>query len=303
MKSSRPVHPIMPSRVPTLACALTALVTLAIAAGCGGRDEPAPCVATPTVTLNKGRAAIGSPLTLTYRFDVAQGAAIAKDYTVFVHVLDTEGERLWGDDHVPQVPTSQWKAGQQVEYQRTLFVPNYPYVGEANIRLGLYDQAGGGDRLPLCGTDLSRREYGVGRFELLPQSENVFLIYKEGWHSPEIAAGDPTNEWQWTKGSAIVSFKNPKKDATLYLEYDARPDLASAPQQVTIRVGAETVATFAANATKDKGLLSFPVTAAQFGSGDTSDVTIDVGPTFTPPGGTDTRQLGIRVFHLFVEPK
>ena len=53
---------------------------------------------------------------------------------------------------------------------------------------------------------------------------------------------------------------------------------------------------------KDKTLVTLPVTAAQFGSGDVAELVLDVDRTFVP-GGSDTRELGIQVFHTFVEPK
>jgi hypothetical protein len=286
----------MSSRSFAILCALAALAT---AGGCSRQEDTAPCVATPTLTLARDRAAIGSPLKVTYRFDVAQNAAIPQDYIVFVHVLDDQGERLWGDDHPPVQPTSSWKPGQRIEYTRTVFVPNYPYIGPAHIRVGLYQP--GGERLPLCATDASRREYEVAKFQLMPQSENIFLIYKDGWHTAEVSADNPTDEWQWTKKSAAISFKNPKKDATFYLEYDARVDKFDPVQQVTIRSGDQVIATFPADA-KLKKLASFPVTAAQLGAGEMSELTLDVDRTFVPGSG-DTRELGVRVFHAFVEPK
>ena len=72
-----------------------------------------------------------------------------------VHVLDPEGEQLWNDDHPPSVPTSQWKPGQTVEYTRTIFIPNYPHIGEAAVRIGLYSQADG-KRLVLSAPEASR---------------------------------------------------------------------------------------------------------------------------------------------------
>ena len=268
--------------------------------GCSRKEESVPCVATGAVTLGRDRAAIGSPLKLTYRFDVAPNASIPADYWVFVHILDDQGESLWGDDHQPAEPTSKWKPGQKVEYERMVFVPNYPYIGPAHVRLGLY-QPPSGQRLPLCNTELSRREYEVAKFQLLPQSENIFLIYKEGWHPSEFSADNPNVEWQWTKKAATISFKNPKKDSTFYIEYDARADQFSPAQQVAVRAGDQAIGTFTADA-KERKLVSFPVAAAQFGTADMSEITLYVDKTFIP-GGSDTRDLGIRVFHAFVEPK
>jgi hypothetical protein len=87
----------------------------------------------------------------------------------------------------------------------------------------------------------------------------------------------------------------------LYLEYDARTDLFNPPQQVTIKSGEQTVATFTADS-RDRALVTFPLAAAQLGQGDMTELVLDVDRTFGPGGG-DERQLGIRVFHAFIEPK
>lgn len=276
-------------------CALLCAV-----AGCSREKAAEPPVATATLTLNKSKAAIGSPLQLTYKFVVAQDAKIDGNYSVFVHVLEPGGEKLWQDDHDPAIPTSQWKPGQTVEYTRTIFVPNYPYIGDAEIRMGLYSPSTG-KRLSLAGTAVGPQEFKVGTLNLLPQSENIFLIYKEGWHPAEVDPTNPSIEWQWTKKVATISFRNPKRDATFYLESDARVDQFTPPQQVTIKVAGQPVVTFAADS-KDRRLQTFPITAAQFGTADMSDITLEIDRTFAP-GGADTRELGIRVYHAFVEPK
>ena len=277
-------------------CALAVVI-----AGCSRQEVAQPPVATPTVTLSKDKAAIGSPMRMTYRFEPLPNAAIDGDYMVFVHVMDPGGEKLWQDDHQPPVPTSQWKAGQPVEYTRTVFVPNYPYVGEAVVRLGLYNPSTG-KRLTLNGTEAARQEYQVQTFTLLPQSENIFLIYRDGWHPQEIDPNDPTSEWQWTTQQATIAFRNPKRDSTFYFEYDARVDLFNPPQQVTLTVGGQPLATFAAEA-KTRTLKVFPIAASQFGGGDMAEIGVQVDRTFKPGSGGDTRELGIRRFNAFIEPK
>jgi hypothetical protein len=276
-------------------CALAVVV-----AACSKQETTQTPVATPTVTLSKDKAAIGSPIRITYRFEVLPDAKIDANHTVFVHVMDPDGEKLWQDDHDPSVPTSQWKPGQVVEYTRTVFIPNYPYIGEAIVRLGLYNTQDG-KRLALNGPEVSRLEYAVARFQLLPQSENIFIINRDGWHAAEIDPNNPTSEWQWTKKTATLSFKNPKRDSTFYLEWDARPDLFNPPQQITVSTGGQVLATFPADS-KDKTLRIIPITQGQLGTGDMVDITIDVDRTFTP-GGADARELGLRVFHTFIEPK
>ncbi len=289
----------MHTSVRVLLCAV-AIAALTATSACSRKQENEPAVATPSLSLNKDRVPIGSAVTLTYKFQVAQNASFDKSYYVFVHVLDPEGEQMWTDDHLPPVATTTWKPGQTVEYKRTVFVPNYPYIGPAVVRLGLYDPATS-RRLVLNAEEASRREYVVTKFQVLPQSENVFLIYKDGWHPAEVDPKNPSNEWQWTKKTGTISFRNPKKDCTLYLEYDARTDLFNPPQQVVVKIGGQTIAQFAADA-KSASLKTFPITAAQLGSGEMVDLVLDVDRTFAPGGG-DPRELGIRVFHVYVEPK
>jgi hypothetical protein len=276
------------------------LVALACASACGRKQEGEPAVATPSLTLNKDRVPIGSAVTLTYKFQIAPGASFDKNYYVFTHVLDPEGEQMWTDDHLPPTPTTSWKPGQTVEYKRTVFVPNYPYIGPAVVRLGLYDMTSG-RRLVLKAEEASRREYVVARFQVLPSSDNIFLIYKDGWHPAEVDAKNPSLEWQWTKKTALLAFQNPKKDCTFYFEYDGRTDLFNPPQQVTIKIGDQTIAQFPADA-KTATLKTFPLSAAQLGSADMVNMSIQVDRTFAPGGG-DSRELGIRVFHAYVEPK
>jgi hypothetical protein len=73
------------------------------------------------------------------------------------------------------------------------------------------------------------------------------------------------------------------------------------PQQVTARIGDQIIGTFAADS-KDTKLVTMPIDAAQLGTAEVTELVLDVDRTFQP-GGSDTRELGIRVFHAFVEPR
>ena len=80
--------------------------------------------------------------------------------------------------------------------------------------------------MPLSGEECGgRKSYKVGTIELLPQSENMFVIFKDGWHTAEVAQDNPAIMWQWTKKVATLAFKNPKRDVWFYLNLDGRPDL------------------------------------------------------------------------------
>jgi hypothetical protein len=278
----------------------------ALAAGCSSTEPQEPPVATPTVTINHDRAPAGSPIEITYRFVVASDARFTEDYRVFAHVLDTDEERMWDDDHDPPTPTSQWQPGQTIEYTRTIFVPIFPYVGDATLQIGLHslkDQR----RLVLNAQDVGQRAYNAARFQLLPQTENLFTVFKDGWHPAEVAQINATVEWQWTKKEATLSFKNPKKDAVLYLEVDSPNPELHGDQTIQIVMGGKVLDQFTLTPT-DRLLKKVNLPFAQMGMADMAELQIVVDKTFIPSqvsGGRskDPRELGVRVFHAFVDAR
>jgi hypothetical protein len=282
------------------------VVLLALASpACRKSEAPVPAVATPSGALSRDRAPAGSPVDITYRFVVAAGASFDRDYRVMVHMVDTDEELMWTDDHNPPVPTSQWKPGQTIEYTRTIFVPIFPYVGDAGIYVGLYSTADQ-RRLPLTGQDMGQRSYKVGTLNLLPQTENLFTVFKEGWHPAETAAQNTAVEWQWTKKEATLSFKNPRKDALLYLDLDSPGKALHGAQQVQVSMGGQALDEFTLQPDEQQ-LRKVPLPAARMGDADMAELQIAVDQTFVPAsvGGDnkDKRELGVRVFHAFVDSK
>lgn len=274
--------------------------------GCGGSAPAEPPVATPSIRPNHTRAPAGSPLELTYSFVVGQDAKIPGDYRVMMHVVDTDEELMWTDDHNPPVSTSAWKPGQTIEYMRTIFVPVFPYVGNATLHMGLYsttDQR----RLTLAGEDVGQRAYKVGSIELLPQTENLFTMFKDGWHPAETAEYNATTGWQWTKKQATLAFKNPRKGLALYLELDSPGADLHGPQQVRVSLGGQSVDEFTL-VPNELQLRKIKLAAEQLGSVDMAELQISVDKTFVPAAvnpsaSKDPRELGVRVFHAFVDPR
>jgi hypothetical protein len=284
------------------------LLTAALAAvvlGCGRAADTSAPLAAPAVSVNHTRVPLGSPIEVTYKFQVAPSATFDRDYRVLVHFLDADDELMWTDDHVPPQPTSSWKPGQTIEYTRTVFVPLYPYIGEAAIAVGLY-APGTNERAPLTGETIGQRAYRVARLRLQPQTDNVFLAFLDGWHGPETAAENQSVEWQWTRKEGVLRFRNPKRNAVFYLHYDGQPSMFDSPQTVTISLGAEVIDSFQVSA-PDEAIRKIAIRAAQFGPDDVVMIRVAVDKTFVPalvsPGSRDSRELGIRVFHAFVEPQ
>ncbi len=287
--------------------AVVLAVAAASMASCRRKEAPAPPLATPSVTLSHDRVPLGSPVDITYRFEVASDAPpFTEDYRVFVGVVDPDEELMWTDDHDPEIPTKTWKPGQKLEYTRTVFVPVTPYVGDTSIHMGLYS-ATTKKRLPLSGQDAGQRAYKVGKLQLLPQTENVFTVYKEGWHGPETALDNASVEWQWTKKTGTLAFRNPKKDSIFYLDIDNPSMTFPDGQHVQVSLGDQLVSDFTLPPAK-RSLHKILLSTAQLGVEDIAELRIGVDKTFVPalvPGSNnkDPRDLGVRVFHAFIEPK
>jgi hypothetical protein len=287
-------------RAGVLACALSA-------SACGRTPQTDTPIATATVTLGRADAAIGTPIEMAYRFVVAQDAPkIGEDDTVFVHFIDTDRELMWTDDHQPPVPTSQWKPGQTIQYTRTMFVPKFPYSGDTSIVIGIYSPKSG-MRIPLSGQSRGQREYEVARFDLRPQADNLYVVFRDGWHPTEAAEEQTGVEWQWSKKTATLTFRNPMREALLYLQCDQPVQGLDEPQHVELRVG-ETVVDSFTLPPGDRELRKVSLSSAQMGTGETVDVTVSVDKTFVPATITqlksiDARELGIRVFRAYVQPQ
>jgi hypothetical protein len=288
-----------------LFCSLGLLLTVCTAASCSSTEDTSPAVATAEVALSRSRVAQGSPVDITYRFQPTTTVPPG-NYRVFVHVVDADEELMWTDDHIPPTQPGEWQAGQQVEYSRTMFVPMYPYIGPAKVIVGVYD-IGSNARLKLGNADRGDRSYQVANFELLPQTENVYLIYKDGWHPAEVAPENQSIEWKWTRKEATLAFRNPKRDATFIVQVDNPAQGPSAATEIDVRLGGQSLAVIPVGPA-DAPVRKIDLTAAQLGITDMVEITLVANRTFVPalePGAksSDTRELGARVFHAFIQPK
>jgi hypothetical protein len=241
-------------------------------------------------------------LEITYKFDVLEGASFDQDYRVFAHVKDSDGERIWDDDHNPPVPTTMWKPGQTIHYTRTVFVPIFPYVGAAALEIGLHSTTEE-KRLPLKAEPVGQFAYRVARFELLPQTENLYTVFKEGWNMAESSQQNSLVEWQWTKKEAVLAFRNLKKELMFYLDVDS-PGSPFEMQEVQVLLGGHKVDEFVITST-NRVMRKIQLPAGHMGSDEMSEIHIVVDKTFVPaqtnPGSSlDTRVLGIRVFHAYM---
>ena len=187
---------------------LPLLFTMGLSGACGSPDM-GPAVAIPDLGLNRVRVPLGGPLEMTYRFSVLpEIGSQVEAYRVFVDFLDADGEVMFSDHHDPPVATTNWRPGQTVTYERRMFIPLYPYVGEASIVLRLSSPSTG-DPVALVGEHLGQGAYAVATVELAPPPTS-FLWHRGGWHRRE---RDGNREWRWSSGEAVFAFQNPRQDS------------------------------------------------------------------------------------------
>ncbi len=110
-------------------------------------------------TVQPGRVVPGEPARVSVFFKVIE--PLAEDYIIFVHVEDPDGrmERM-NVDHKPAggiYPTTQWKAGETVKDDFTIYVPSGAQVRAINIWLGLWEPRSD-TRLKLVNPELVRND-------------------------------------------------------------------------------------------------------------------------------------------------
>lgn len=282
--------------------AVAALVTVSLSA-CR-QTETAPALVTPAVTLARDSVAVGSPIQMTYRFQVAPDATFDDDYWVFVHFVDTDRELMWTDDHQPPTPTRQWKPGSTIEYSRTIFIPKFPYVGETRVEVGLFSQTTGA-RVPMDGDNEGQRSYRVATLNLETQRDNLFVVFRDGWQEAEASPEGLGVEWQWSKKTGVLAFRNPMRDVVFFLQLD-QPIAMVGAQHVDVRLGDSVIDSFDLQPGQ-RELRQVKIPKEQFGDDETGQITVEAGKTFVPAtipelNNSDVRELGVRVFRAYLQP-
>jgi hypothetical protein len=108
--------------------------------------------------------------------------------------------------------------------------------------------------------------------------------------------------------SGRLSFPNPKRDVVVVIQADQpAPAFVEEPQTIQVKLGDSVVDAFRL-ATGPAELRRISLTRSQLGDGQTVDLAVVSDKTFIPANlaalkSADTRQLGVRVFRAYVEPK
>lgn len=279
------------------------MVLLGLTVACGGEEVGRTVDAGVTLDLPES-IALGSPLDIGYTWAPSDGfEAPADDFRVFVHIVDPDGNMVGQDDYFPEVPTSQWRAGQPFTERHLLYLDPDLRVDYLDFYVGLYDDEG------QVGT------LRGGRFRNRPLVHTVIVrtddqgglpVYVEGFAEKEMSlTSDDINvrEWQWMGRQGLVAFGNPRGPATLHVRARSPVDFLGGTQTVTIKIGELEIARYE-RIDSSPYLLRFDVPGEGLGDGDWIDFTIEVDNFFVPAQveerSTDTRELGLQVFWMYL---
>ena len=90
------------------------------------------------------------------------------------------------------------------------------------------------------------------------------------------------------------------------MELDGRADVGGEPQRVTLAIDERTVLEFPLE-TAGRTIVRHRLRSDDLGAEDVVEMALRVDRTFVPAerntNSTDTRELGVRVFYFFLEPR
>jgi hypothetical protein len=275
------------------------LVLLIVSVSCKGHNA----TIVPKLSVNKKSAEMGTPIEVTYSFSTKKDyVAQQRDLTVFCHFLDPKKVIRFQDDHLPSIPTSQWRPGGNYHYTRTIFIPKNIPAGEYTISIGIY-APDKGERFDLDAAAMDHRAYKMGTLLIEIPPQDTTIQYSQGWYDPENVPSDLNTHWRWTKKEAVMKVRNPMSDALLYFKADGNTDrFKDSPQTVTLKVGDNVIDTFPVT-TNMPFMKKYNVAKNLLGSNKMLEIKVVVDRTFIPAEdkvSQDTRELGIRVYEIYL---
>jgi predicted small secreted protein len=225
---------------------------------------------------------------------------VRQDYTVFVHFWHKKN-MLFQDDHMPEVPTSEWEADKEYTYTRRIHVP--PFIDEfdpefkgeehLNLSVGLYspyDRSGRSERMVL------ERKLKV----VPPPLDAPEIFYEEGWYVLEKNPESFLRQWRWTKKEARCIIDNPHSDALLFIKGGINPD-ALEDQKIIFKINDMILDEFIPEESHFEK--SYNIKKEMLGDGEEFYLTIATDKTFIPardiPNSTDERELGVQISLIY----
>lgn len=280
---------------------ISLLLSAVTVAACGGEQLERQVDIEPSLELPESTP-VGQPLELAYRWVPGpEFNSPSDDYHVWVHLIGPGGEILMQDDHFPPLPTSQWSPGEEVSYSRWLYPSSDVRPDYIDFYVGLYDDEG---RIAVKSGGEWNGRPNVHRMYVRADDVAGLPVPFEGWFDEELVASSD-DRWSWMEKRAVAAFGNPRGPAILHLRAHSPVVEIGGPQIVRVSIGDVELASIeVTEQTSFEERIEIPAEA--LGEGDWVEVTIEVDKTFTPadldPASSDTRELGLQVFGLYLAP-
>jgi hypothetical protein len=230
----------------------------------------------------------------------AEFVKIEQDMQVFVHFWH-KNNMLFQDDHIPEVPISEWEADKEYVYSRRIYIPEFidefdpEFKGEETLRLsvGIYS--------PHDTTGETKQDIMEKRLKVFPPPlDTPEKIYEQGWYDLEIDPDAFLKQWRWTEKEARCFIDNPKRDALLVIKGGVNLEVLD-DQKVIIKINDLTLDEFIP--TESFFEKSYNIKKEMVGDGEQFFLTIATDKVFVPadviPNSKDKRELGLQVSFIY----
>jgi len=223
-----------------------------------------------------------------------------QDVNVFVHFWHNNN-LLFQDDHVPEVPVSEWEPGQVYSYTRRIYIPQFidefdpEFKGEETLRLSV------GFFSPYEREVKTKQEVLETKLKVFPPPlDRPEIIYEEGWYDLEINPDSFLGRWRWTAQQARCIIDNPKRDALLVIKGGVNLE-AVEDQKVIFKINDRILDEFIPEESFFEK--SYTIPKEMLGESEEFFLTIATDKTFVPaeviPNSKDRRELGLQISFIY----
>jgi len=223
-----------------------------------------------------------------------------QDVNVFVHFWHNNN-LLFQDDHVPEVPVSEWEPGQVYSYTRRIYIPQFidefdpEFKGEETLRLSV------GFFSPYEREVKTKQEVLETKLKVFPPPlDRPEIIYEEGWYDLEINPDSFLGRWRWTAQQARCIIDNPKRDALLVIKGGVNLE-AVEDQKVIFKINDRILDEFIPEESFFEE--SYTIPKEMLGESEEFFLTIATDKTFVPaeviPNSKDRRELGLQISFIY----
>ncbi len=225
---------------------------------------------------------------------------IGEDMQVYVHFWH-KNNLLFQDDHIPEVPITEWEADQDYSYSRRIYIPEFidefdpEFKGEETLRLSV------GIASPYDRTNETQQETLEKKLKIYPPPlDTPEKIYENGWYDLEINPDAYLGKWRWTAKEARCIIDNPNRDALLVIKGGVNLE-ALKDQKVIFKINDLILDEFIPEESYFEK--SYNIKKEMVGEGEQFFLTIATDKVFVPadiiPNSKDKRELGLQISFIY----